>query len=162
MIVRTKTVELQGYKFQLRRLPPQLGSFIFMRMLGISMRASAAAQEEQVAKPRKNKPQVQATTEVEQPKPTGEEQVRALSFSVFSGGMPFADFDFIQTGCMKVISIVEHREGVDFPMPIMNDNGSWTPSGEDLSYDAGLVMRLTTEVLILCFADFFGGSGLGL
>lgn len=158
-MARSKTVELQGRKFQLRRLPTELGSFIFMRMLGVSMRAAAATLETQRPDTSREAP---ATDAPPSPPPTGEEQVRALSFSVFSGGMPFEDFKFIQTGCMKVVSIIEERSEQEFPMPVMLDNGAWTPSGEDLSYDVGLVMRLTTEVLILCFADFFGGGGLGL
>lgn len=158
---RNKTVELGGNKFQIRRLPTEMGSFIFMRMLGVSMRASALAAEERQSKPVKKIVEPTEPT-VEQTKPDGEAQVRALSFSVFSGGMGYDDFKFIQAGCMKCTSIVEVREGIEFPMPIMDDVGNWTSSGESISDDVGLIMRLTTEVLIFCFSDFFDGSGLGL
>lgn len=161
MQTRSKVVELSGLKFQIRRLPPEVGSFIFMRMLGVSMRSAAAEAEAQLAQPA---PPQDESTEPAEDKPvvTGEMKVRALSFSVFAGGMKFEDFKFIQNGCMRVVSVVEERSGVDFPMPIVSDAGVWTPSGEDVSVDIGLVMRLTTEVLVFCFADFFDGGGLGL
>lgn len=152
---KSKVVELSGYKFSLRRLPADVGSYIFMRMMGVSMRNAAAAAE--------NQPVATAAAE-QQPEPTkatGAEKVRALSFIVFSGGMNFDDFKFIQRACLGVVSSIEHREGQDFPIPIMSDSGVATPQGEDILCDVGLVMRLVSEVLIFCFADFFDESSPG-
>ena len=159
MQTRSKVVEASGRKFQVRRLPPDTGSFIFMRMLGVSMRMTASAAEEK-------KQPIQSESSEEAKKTSesvdGEAQVRALAFVVFSGGISFEDFKFIQNNCMKVVSVVEEREGVIFPLPIMNDAGIWTAEGASVENDVGLVMKLTTEVLILCFADFFAGSSPGL
>lgn len=156
MQTRSKVVELSSRKFEIRRLSPEIGSFIFMRMLGVSMRTAAVERESKPASAKEEKESEPA------PEISGEMKVRALTFSVFSGGMGFEDFKFIQNGCMRVVSVVENRAGIDFPLPIMDDAGKWTPDGISLSFDVGLVMRLTTEVLIFCFADFFEGSGLGL
>jgi hypothetical protein len=151
---RSKIVELSGIRFQIRRLPPEVGSFIFMRMLGVSMRDRAEA------KPQKQEPQ-----EAESAAPqdiTGETRVRALSFSVFSGGMSFADFQFIQAHCLQAVGVMKERAGSEFAMPLVTSDGVWTPDGKPIEDDIGLVMRLTTEVLVFCFADFFGESGPGL
>jgi hypothetical protein len=89
-------------------------------------------------------------------------RVRALSFSVFSGGMSFSDFQFIQGHCLQVVGVMKERAGSEFAMPLMTGDGVWTPDGKPIEDDIGLVMRLTTEVLVFCFADFFGESGPGL
>lgn len=156
MQTRSKVVELSGRKFHLRKLSPEVGSFILMRMLGVSMQAEAARPTQPDAS--------QAPRSVEEAPVdiTGEMHVRAITFRVFSGGMGFEDFKFVQDNCMRAVSIVEERAGVDFPMPIMNDSGVWTAEGEFVAEDVGLVMRLTTEVLIFCFAGFFAASGPGL
>jgi hypothetical protein len=154
MQVRSKVVEFSGHKFQVRKLLPDTGSFIFMRMLGISMRMSAETKSEE------NVPKLEPNKKPE--KVSGEMRVRALSFSVFSGGISFEDFKFIQAQCMKSVAIIDVREGMDFPMPVVADDGTWTPEGLVVMDDVGLVTRLTTEVLVLCFADFFEESSPGL
>lgn len=155
MTQRSKVVELSGHRFQVRKLPPEVGSFVFMRMLGVTMRTQMGAP-----------PVVRSLDEppapVEEPKPTaGEDQVRTLSFLTFTN-MAFEDFKFVQGHCMRVIGVMEDRAGTEFAMPIMTGEGAWTPAGEPFAYNPGLVSALTTEVMVFCFADFFdkGGSGL--
>ena len=146
---RSKVVELNGKKFELRRLPPEEGSFIFMRILGVSMKMRS-----DIPTPKTE----EAAGSADLPKATGEMQVKALAFAVFSGGMGFSDFKFIQNACMRVVSL--HNEA-GLPMPVMTDDGTWTADGKDLADDVGMVMKLTSEVLVFCFADFFEGGGLG-
>lgn len=152
MSVKNKIVPLGAEKFELRKLPTEVGSFIFMRMLGASMRMAASDKEE-----------APASTEESESTPviTGEMRVRALVFSVMSSGMSFEDFKFVQSSCMKVTSVVVDRAGQDFPMPVMTDNGAWTPEGKDLACNPGSVMQLVSAVLVFCFADFFDGASLG-
>jgi hypothetical protein len=160
MQYRSKDVELLGHKFKVRKLPPEVGSFIFMRMMGVSLRA-AAAEPQKPAK--QNDDQAPAPVEDEPPtKITGEMRVRALSFAVFSGAISFEDFKFIQTNCMQAAAIVVERQGVEFPMPLVSDAGVWTSDGEEVANNVGLTMQLTTAVLIHCFADFFDSGGPGL
>jgi hypothetical protein len=157
MQTRSKVVELSGNRFQIRRLPPEVGSFIFLRMLGVRMRSM-----ENVQAPQQKQEETVAAEAKKEEKITGEMQVRALSFSVLTGGIGFEDFKFIQTSCMKAAALIQERAEVDFPMPIVTDAGLWTAEGEVVASNVGLVMQLTTEVLIFCFADFFEGSGPGL
>jgi hypothetical protein len=155
MQTRSKVVDLSGNKFHVRRLPPEVGSFILMRMIGVRMRSADAAPVAQKAESE------QAAPPVASEKINGEMQVRALAFSVFSGGVSFDDFKFIQNSCMKVVSIVKEHAGNEFPMPIVTDEGVWTADGAPVAENVGLIMQLTTEVLIFCFADFFDTSGTG-
>jgi hypothetical protein len=153
MQTRSKVVELSGKKFEVRRLPADVGSFIFMRMMGIGIRN--LSETPQAAKP--------AEQPVVETKMTGEMRVRAMFFTVFSGNISFEDFKFIQNACMKSVSCIKHQADTDFPMPIMTDNGAWTPdAGEEISMDSGMIMKLTSEVLVFCFADFFEEGSLGL
>jgi len=147
---RTKQVDLKGRKFELRRLSPEVGTFILMRMMGVQMRSEAAQEERALAKP-------VATTEptVKPSEIDGEACVRALSFIVFSGAISFEDFKFIQSACMHCVSIVKTAEGETFPMPIMSDAGEWTKDGQAVVDDVQLLMNLTTEVLVVSFSDFF-------
>jgi hypothetical protein len=153
MQARTKSVEISGKKFELRRLPPEAGSFILMRMMGVNMRDSMLAAD--TARP--GKP---ATIEAGEPtKIDGETKVRALAFHVFSGGIKYEDFRFIQQACMKCVSQVNSQ---GLPIPVLMDSGEWVPvDGESLDGDVGLVMRLTSDVLVFCFSDFFDSGGTG-
>lgn len=158
MRTRSKVVPVNDGKYEVRRLPADVGSFIFMRMLGIQMRMQA----EQQANTATAQQQEQAeAAETVKHQIDGETRVRALAFSVFSGGMEFKDFQFIQKACLKCVSKQEVRDEHTFFMPLMQDDGTWVPSYEDLQYDTSLVMNLTTEVMVLCFSDFFEKSGTG-
>lgn len=157
MQARSKIVDLSGTKYHLRKLPPDVGSFIFMRILGISMRQQA---DRPVPSTKK---QEEVEKQEEETKISGELRIRALSFAVFSGGViNLEDFRLIQRSCLQVCGVVVERSGTQFPMPVMTDTGDWTKEGEELANNVGLVMRLTTEVLIFCFADFFDDGGTGL
>jgi hypothetical protein len=147
-ISRSKAVELKGLSFELRRLLPEVGSFIFMRMMGMNMRM--AQENAERAAP---KSEQQSTEDAMPAEPiSGELRVRALAFSVFAGGIAFDDFKFIQSACLKSVS---RKNDAGLYMPIMSDGGVWTGDGKEVRDDVGLVMQLTTEVLIFCFADFF-------
>lgn len=159
MQARTKVVPLGGKRYQLRRLPPDVGSFIFMRMMGINMRIAQEEADRAVLKqPHYGSQMDTQPQKVEKPvaKPTGEAQVRALSFIVMSGGIPFEDFQFIQRACIKAVSRVDTTQGQEFPIPVMADSGQWADL--DLADNISLVMSLTTEVLVHSFADFFDGT----
>lgn len=154
---RSKVVPVSGRDFELRRLPSDMGSYILMRMLGVSMRMAAASMDD-------TKPKKELSEEEKEriEKTTGEMRVRAIAFGVLSGGASFEEFKLIQNSCLKVTSVIEERSGVPFPLPVMNDDGVWSADGEEVSSDPGLLMKLTIEVLVFCFADFFDGGGLGL
>ena len=158
MQTRSKVVPVAGNKYQLGMLPPEVGSFIFMRMLGVSLRTAQSDEPTKATEPRAETP----AQPKEESKINGEMRVRALAFAVFSNGITFDDFKFIQKQCMMVVSKLEERAGTEFPTPVMNSDGAWTPQGEELRDNPLTVSQLTTEVLVFCFADFFDGNGIGL
>jgi hypothetical protein len=133
---------------------PEVGSFIFMRMMGLHMRMLQERLDKEAKKDEEPKKEEEAKEKV-----SGEMQVRALTFSIFSGGIGFEDFKFIQSECLKAVS---KRNEVGAFMPIISDGGVWTVDGEEVKNDVGLVMKLTTEVLILCYSDFFEESSPGI
>ncbi len=161
---RTKIVTFKELEFELRRLLPEVGSFIFMKMMGLSMRSAQEAAERAASQPAEAQSTAEAASSAPEPaapssEVTGELRVRALAFSVFTGGVSFDDFKFIQTACLKAVSR-KNEHGLF--MPIMSDSGVWTGDGKEVREDVGLVMQLTTEVLILCFADFFDETNPGI
>lgn len=153
---RSKVVPVEGHKFQVRRLPSNVGSFILMRMLGASMRLRQDDPPKKLTEEEDKK--LQESIEDISP----EERVRALSFVLFSGGMSLEDFTLLQNSCMKCLSLIVMRSDQEFPVPIMNDAGAWTPEGLPFSTNFSMLTQLTQEVLILCFADFFAKRGPGL
>lgn len=155
MQTRSKVVELKNASYEVRRLLPEVGSFIFMRMMGLSMRMAQDNADRSASKPAATEVQ---TEEVPEPVISGEMRVRALAFSVFSGGIAFTDFKFIQDACLKSVS---KKNEAGLFMPIMSDGGVWTGDGEEVRNDVGLVMQLTTEVLIYCFGSFFESTNPG-
>jgi hypothetical protein len=165
-LTRSKVVELKGEVFEVRKLAPDVGSFIFMRMMSISMRMmQELAEKEAEAAARKQS----AQTPQEAPKPeeeaapdsqiSGEMRVRALAFTVLSGGVSFEDFQFIQTACLKATS---KKNDSGLFMPIMTDGGVWTKDGDLVRDDVGVAMQVVSEVLIFCFSSFFESSVPGM
>lgn len=150
MTPRTKTVEVGERKFELRRLAPEVGSFILMRMMGVSMQM-AGERPAQTAKPPSEAEAVEAVIK----KMSAEDRVRALAFAVFANGMKFEDFKFVQASCVRCAALVVERAGQPFPMPLMTDAGEWTPDAEELSAEPGTVNNVVMEVLIFSLASFF-------
>ena len=150
---RVKQIEIGARKFELRRLSPEVGTFILMRMMGVQMRDQPAVPVQTAPATADKPPAVEIS---------GETRVRVLSFVVFSGAIGFEDFKFIQQHCMRCVALISETAGESFPMPIVSDGGEWTKDGQAIADDVGLVMKLTTEVLILCFADFFEAGATGL
>jgi hypothetical protein len=162
MNARSKVVDLDGTKFHVRKLTPDVGSFILMRMLGLSMQAARVEAEKH---PEKTGREYEAPRPVEakpEVKVSGEDRTRALVFSIMSSGISFEEFSVVQKAWMQAVTVPYVVDGIDMPMPVMSHDGAWTKHGEGLANDVALVMRLTSEVLVFCFASFFEPSGPGL
>jgi hypothetical protein len=142
----TKVVPLGDYKFQINKLPADVGSFILMRLMGEASKAAQNAPPAFAAEPSK-----EPVKEI-----TPEDRVRALCFVVFSGTMEFSLFQFIQKHCMMVVRKLEG----ELPMPIMSDDGRWVY--HDLAANHSLLVQLMIEVCIFNFAGFFAENGAGV
>jgi len=147
MTPKTKIVEFSGTRYQVRKLSPDVGSFILGKALMVGIKASeesAASNGDAVAAPDKAAP---------------EDMARAIAFSFVFRGADFETHRFVQGKCLAVCSRMESKDGgPELPMPIVNDAGAWAiPEIRD---DVALVMRLEVEVLAFNFTDFFAVGGL--
>ena len=129
----TTIVNLGGQNYRIRRLSPEVGSFIVTRILiaGADIIGQGAAAGTLVA-----------------------------TFTVFLKGLNFADFQFIQSRCLAVVDRMEQLPGIqtEQPIPILNQDGSWA-TGE-VAADLSLVLSLTVQSLLFNLSDFFDLSGL--
>lgn len=146
---KTKVVEVSGTSYQLRKMAPDVGSYILMRMIAAGINAGGD---------QNNPPSNAEATENPIPVPTGEELVRAVAFAAFLRGLDYETHSFVQKACLATCSRLEDSSGSALPMPIVNDAGVWAiPEIRD---DISLVMRLEVEALVFNLTDFFEAGGL--
>ena len=126
------TVELDGQTFVIRRMLPEVGSFITTRIL-----LAAADQVGQAAK----------------------DGTLFSAFAAFLRGLDFEAFKELQRNCLGVVDRMEQLPGIPTPtpMPIISVDGSW--AAPDVAADLQLVLSLTTQSLMFNVSDFFAQSG---
>ena len=146
---KTTEVTVNGQRYQVRRMTPTTGSYIWQRLMAsmfkAQMEAGVVAEET---------PDVKAAEAVE--KATPEQRLRGMCGIAFMH-LSFTDTEFMQTASMKVISRIENLAGNDMPMPIMDDSGRYAI--DDVASDPFLVTRLTVEALVFSLAPFLAESG---
>jgi hypothetical protein len=140
-MAKTTVVEINGQRYQLRKLLPDVGSYIYMKMMGVLLTASADAQ---------------ATPDADEnaPKPTEQDKARMLCTLAFMRGLSYEDLKFAQRQCMQATSRIEASPtGTDITIPIMNDFGRWAIP--EIADDISLVNNITTESLVFSLSSFF-------
>ena len=133
---KTKTVEVDGQKYLIRKLSANVGSFILARVLAASAGGIVASKE-------------------------GEQNstIMASMFAAFLRGLTFEDFSFIQNHCLAVVARLETSAGSpEVPMPIVTDTGVFAIA--EVGDDLPLVMNLTIQSLLFNLSDFFDLTGL--
>ena len=156
MTPKTKIIELSGTRYQLRKMAPDVGSFILMAMIGAGIKASNMGGGTNADDPHASTEKAAENLPTAEPK--GEEVVRATAFSAFLGGLDFEMHRFIQVRCLSVCSRMEGTDGSEVPMPIVSEAGRWAiPEIQD---DISLVMRLEVEALVFNLSPFFASGGL--
>lgn len=154
MLEKTKIVEIDGTRYQLRRMAPDVGSFILMRMIAAGV-AAAEGSGDGGQKRGKATPK----PEVDRKKPTGEELVRQVAFAALLRGLDFPTHQLIQLNALAVCSRLENNAGTgELPMPIVNHAGEWAI--HDIRDNVTLVMRLEMEALVFNLSHFFEAGGL--
>ena len=113
------------------------------RLIGQAQKESAEAND-----------QATAPNQAESPAQSGEDTARALCGLFFLRNTDFELHSFIQKHAMAASSKLVVVGGTENPIPIVNASGAW--AAPEVRDDVGIVSRLTTEVLIFNFADFFG------
>lgn len=150
MIEKTKVVELSGRRYLLRRMSPEIGSYVLMQIVGGLTKALTSGGE-----PTTNESIGKSGGAAE--KLRGEEFMRAVALPAFRG-LDFDTHKFIQTKCVAACSRLEGDP--EMPMPIVSDSGQWAiPEIRD---DMSLVMRLEVESLVFNLAPFFEAGGLNM
>ena len=142
---KTITVDVGGAKYQVRRMTPVVGSYIWQRLqLGAYKGAQAMLKSGMVAE--RSPEEVKAIDVV-----TVQDRLRALCGGAFMC-MDYADFEFVQRECVKVLARVEPNAGIDMPVPLMTDDGRWVL--QDVYEDPALVTRLMVEAVVFNMESF--------
>jgi hypothetical protein len=145
---KTKVVEINGTRYQLRRLAADIGSFILMRLISAAVERAAQAPES-IVEPDKD---MSAST--------GEEKARTVAAGAMLGSADFEFHRFVQQRCLAACARLETppQGGAEIPMPLMTAAGAWAVP--EIEQDISVVMRLTIEVLVFNFSDFFDQEGM--
>ena len=139
MTVRTTTIEVDGAQYQVRRLLPEVGSYIWQLL----MRAVFKAQQDN--------PQPESVQSSE-PAPVIAPDARLRGFCAIAFmHMAFTDYKFMHDAALKVVS---QMDGNGNPIPIMADNGQWAAT--DIADSPMLVTKLITESLAWNLQGFLG------
>jgi len=138
---KTTEVPLSGHTYQIRRMLPDVGSYIWQKLMAGCFKAQQAnANDDAVAQ-----------DEVPAAQPPAADRLRILCGMAFMY-LDFEAFAFVQNSCMKVTSRVEEAG----PIPVMSYDGRW--SVPDLEYNPFLVTKLMTEALVFNLSDFLSES----
>lgn len=157
MKLKTKIVDISGTHYQIRKLAPDVGSYILGHAISAiaTKAATKGGQSPQNAQDNIGGATAPETAAVSES--SAEDLARAVALATF-GGLDFELHRFVQQKCLAVCSRMECTEGSDVPMPIVNDSGQWAiPEIRD---DLSLVMKLEVEALVFNLSDFFAGGGL--
>ena len=134
MSAKTKIVTVQDKQYQIRKLRPNIGSFIITRVMAAGVGANSGGD-------------------------TPDKSLLTSMFAAFLRGIDFDTFSFIQNNCLAVVARMEQiADGPLVPMPITTDTGVF--AALDIAEDLSLVMALTIESLLFNLSDFFEGGGL--
>jgi hypothetical protein len=142
-IQRSKTIDLNGRRWELRKLSPIVGSFIWQRLMGACFKAQESIAHDEI--------KMDSATAEAAAKATPEERLRTLCGIAFMH-LSLDDFTFTQNSCMKAISRYEMMGESEQPIPIMTSDGSW--AAHELEDNPFLVTKLTVEALVFSLASF--------
>lgn len=141
---RTTIVELEGQRYQINKMTPKVGSYLWQKFVAAGFKAQQAfGGKETPADP--NDP---VTKEL-----SPEEKMRGVC-AVSLTQLDFEDYGFVMREAMRV---VWRDAATDVPgqfIPVMSDDGRW--SFPDMEVNPMLVTRLMTEALVFNLASFLG------
>ena len=133
---KTKIVEVSGQRYLLRKMRPNVGSYILTRVLAAGLSAGIVAEGG-----------------------VPSNSFLAAVFTSFLRGLDFETFSFIQNNCLSVIGkLQDPGDGTEVPMPIVADSGVF--ADEAITSNLMIVMELTVQSLLFNLSDFFDGGGL--
>ena len=147
-----KVVTVADRRWQLARMTPVDGSYIWQRLLAASFRAQVANTDAPAMAPEAEKAAGEAIKQS-----TPEERLRSI-YGVASMYLTYEDTGFIQRKCMALVSRMEKMPGdtEERPMALVLADGRWT--APEVAKDPFLVTQLTLEVLAWNLAGFLAGN----
>jgi len=143
--VRTKDVTVKGQSYQLRKMDPVAGSFVYIRMMGALL---------------DNRKETSAELEVESkdlPKLTDEDRARMLVNAAIMRGLSLEDTNYAFDAALKCVSSTVNVKGSTALLPLKSGDGRWTDP--DVADDASLIHVLAVESLVFSLLPFFTESG---
>lgn len=146
---KTKNVEIDGKNYQIRRMEPNVGSYLLFRLLGAMNELKTG--------------DAPATTgnETTAPAaaPSGEDIARSVVLAaLFQANKDFEFHCFLQAKALAVISRLEGEPGSERPMPIMTSSG--VIALPEIREDITLISKLEIESITFNLSPFFEGGGL--
>lgn len=145
--MKTKVVTIDKESYQLRKLDPVTGSFIYLRMMGVFM----LAQQNEVSR------QEYEVSEEEQKQITDEQRARMLITGSVMKGLSREDSKLASTEALKCVSKLTRVKDREAYMPIMAEDGRW--ADQSVADDGRTVHRLIIESLVFSLQPFFENSG---
>lgn len=142
--MRTKEIVVNGRNYQLRKMDPVAGSFIYLRMLGTLM---LAAQNDDMRK--------QYDVDESAPKPTEEQRTRVLISGSIMRGLSFEDTRFAHQQALQCVSESVMIKDQAAYIPVMTDTGHWSNGSSELTEDGATVQKLVIESLVFSLQPFF-------
>jgi hypothetical protein len=134
---KTKMVDVEGGSYQLRKMTPDVGGYIWQKLMQAVFKAG------QDSVPREEDESAIAAAKAR----PAEDRVKGICALAFMG-LSIADYRFVQNSSMKVVSRIEN----DVPMPVMADDGRWAAT--DIADNPFLVTKLMTETLAFNLSSF--------
>ena len=161
-LAKTKIIEIDGARYQIRRMLPEVGSYLSMQLLGAAVKGGQiGGPTEGDSTVRTQNPrngEVTPTEPARMGESEAEELVRGVAFAAFLRGLDFESHRFVQWKALQVCSRLEDHGSGELPMPIITDTGQWAIA--EIRDDMPLVMKLETESLAFNCSPFFAGGGL--
>lgn len=147
-MARTETRTVLGTDYQFKKMTPLDAGYLWQKLMAASYRAAqqAAARDEAAS-----------TDDIGTAEPPVEDRLRAICGVAFMN-MTYDEYAFVQGRCIRSVSRMEQKPGVDgtVPMPVMADSGLWAI--QEVADDPLLVTRLMVEAVVVNCAGFLAGS----
>ena len=134
-------VPIDSVNYQVRRMTPAVGSYIWQRLMAAVYKASEGQKDEAPVEPA-----------VETPQPSSADRLRAMCGVAFMY-LGFDDFEFVQKNCLRVVSREEPDMGY---IPVVADDGRWV--AKDLEGNPFMITRLMVEVLTVNLVSFLASG----
>lgn len=130
----TKTVEVNGRKFQVEKFSAMTGSYVCIKILGRISHVALGIMSGELKDP------------------------AVISGALFGELNSFSKAEFLelQQECLAVTKEVQNIAGVDAPIPVLLPDGKFGVA--DLEKDMMTVMALTVHVMVFNLTPFFDAS----